>query len=138
MRIRSKLAAVVGVMVGSTWLVASAVPASAAGPCGSGYTRIGVYNIPATGTKKGTLEVYYNSGSGKNCALAYGSGANYGTTTYKAVGIALPTSDGWADYEADDFKYYAGPVYVTAKGKCIDLVGAVGTAVRYATNVHCG
>ncbi|MBE1588313.1 hypothetical protein ACFPOI_52955 [Nonomuraea angiospora] len=138
MPIRRKIGAVVGVLVASTWLVASATPAAAAGPCGTGYSRIGVYNIPKSGTKQGTLEVYYNASSGKNCALAYGSGGNYGKKAYKAVGIATPSSNGWADYEDGDYAYYAGPVYASAKGKCIDLVGAVGSAIRYATNVHCG
>lgn len=137
MRIRSKIAAAASVAMVSSWLVATAAPAGAAGPCGSGYLRVGVYDIPKTGTKKGVLEVYYNSGSGKNCALSYGYGSTYGTATYKAVGISLPTGDGWDDYEGN-FKNYAGPVYVLAKGKCIDLVGAVDTAVRYEMYVHCG
>ncbi|RSM98092.1 hypothetical protein DMB42_44560 [Nonomuraea sp. WAC 01424] len=55
----------------STTLVAGAAPAGAAGPCGSGYSRVGVYDIGVQkyGYRTGILEVYYSSSTGKNCAL---------------------------------------------------------------------
>ncbi|NRQ37867.1 hypothetical protein HII36_39465 [Nonomuraea sp. NN258] len=122
----------------ATTLAVGAAPAEAVGPCGSGYARVGAYRIPPTGTRTGTLEVYYNSGNGKNCALAYGYGATYGKKTWKAVSIAR--ADG-GDFrmDGDEYEYYAGPVYLSAPGQCIDVRGAVTTGKQtFLNNVHCG
>ncbi|MGW4967290.1 hypothetical protein ACWEPL_59625 [Nonomuraea sp. NPDC004186] len=90
----SKLAAVSGIVIAGGLLTGLGDPASATGPCGGGYNRVGVYAIPESGTRVGTLEVYYNSSSGKNCALTYGYGSTAGTATDKQVGIRprLPAS----------------------------------------------
>ncbi|MER5325166.1 hypothetical protein [Streptosporangium roseum] len=139
MRTRSSVAALAGLALASTCFLISPPPASAAGPCGSGYSRIGVYAIPETGTKIGSLEVYYNSSTGKNCALAHGVGSSYyGKTTYKGVAIRRAGgSGGWvSDYEY--YKYYAGPVSISAKDTCIDVQGLMGGTWRRVWNVHCG
>ncbi|MFI6457314.1 hypothetical protein ACIBF6_37880 [Streptosporangium amethystogenes] len=138
MRIRSKIATLASAALVSTWLVAGATPASAAGPCGGGYSRVGVYAIPASGARTGTLEVYYNSSSGKNCALTYGYGSYAGRVNRKQVGISLAGKSAWAGVDNGMFKYYAGPVYVSARGKCISLRGQVATGVRNLNRVHCG
>lgn len=138
MRSRGTLAILAGTMMFSTWLVAGAAPASAAGPCGSGYNLVGSYAIPASGARTGTIEVYYSSGSGKNCAIAEGSGSNYGTKNYKVVGISVSGASSWTGYDSGLYSYYAGPVYVSAPGKCIDLLGGVGSPSRTVRKVHCG
>lgn len=79
MRTRKLGTLMAGAVLASTALVAGAAPAGAAGPCGSSYSRIGVYRIPESGTRTGTLEVYYSSSTGKNCALAYGYGSTANT-----------------------------------------------------------
>ncbi|NUW37433.1 spore-associated protein A [Nonomuraea sp. SMC257] len=139
MRTRSGVATLAGVALASTCFLASPTPASAAGPCGSGYNRIGVYAIPQSGPKVGSLEVYYNAGNGKNCALAYGIGPDYyGKSTYKDVAIRRAGgSGGWVSNQGY-FTYYAGPVYLSAQGTCIDLAGYMGGTERYVWNVHCG
>ncbi|MGP3918045.1 hypothetical protein [Nonomuraea sp. 10N515B] len=125
-------------LAASTTLVAGATPASAAGPCGSSYSRVGVYAIPQSGTRTGTLEVYYSSSTGKNCALAYGYGSTYGATTWKGVSISRADGSGY-DPDADYYQYYAGPVYVSAPGQCIDVTGTVVAGkVTELNNVHCG
>ncbi|MFC5750165.1 hypothetical protein [Actinomadura rugatobispora] len=125
--------------VASAALVVGASPASAAGPCGSGYSRVGVYAIPENGTRKGTLEVYYSSGAKKNCALTYGYGAWANTENWKSVGIRRSATGitPW-DHDYGDSTYYAGPVYVSAPGACIDVIGGVDGAGIDLYDVHCG
>ncbi|MEO3799505.1 hypothetical protein [Nonomuraea sp. B1E8] len=144
---RTKVAAVVSAgMLAAGIISASAAPASAASaatPCGSGYKLVGTYNISQGGQKYGLLEIRWNAGAGKNCALAYGSGSNYGRSDYKAVRIRSSNKSSWADTDWGDFSRYAGPVYVAAKNKCIDvsahIEGKSGKkAFVYKRNVHCG
>lgn len=126
-------------LAASTTLVVGAAPASAAGPCGSSYSRVGVYPISrGDGTRTGTLEVYYSSSARKNCALTYGYGPYANTTSWKRVTISRGDGSG-EDTNAGQFKYYAGPVYVSAPGQCIDVAGTVPDWVtRELNNVHCG
>lgn len=123
----------------TTTLVAGAAPAGAAGPCGSSYTRVGVYAVSrGDGTRTGTLEVYYSSTTKKNCALTYGYGAYANTVSWKSVTISRGDGSG-KDPNAGDFKYYAGPVYVSAPGQCIDVSATVPAWVTLElNNVHCG
>ena len=129
MSARSKLAVLAGATMVASSLFATATPASAAGECGSGYTRIDSYAIGSAGT----LELYYNSGSGKNCAIARDSSPSYG---YKAVYIGLADKP-WADVDSGNFTYYAGPVYVSASHQCIDVRGDIGSTVTVKESVHC-
>ena len=126
-------------LAATTTLVAGAAPAGAAGPCGSSYSRIGVYAISrGDGTRTGTLEVYYSSSSGKNCALTYGYGSFANTTSWKRVTISRGDGSGEVT-DAGHYKTYAGPVYVSAPGQCIDVAGTVPDWVtRELNNVHCG
>ncbi|MFI7131564.1 spore-associated protein A [Nonomuraea sp. NPDC050153] len=127
-------------LAASTTLVAGAAPASAAGPCGSGYSRVGVYSIGIEkyGYRTGILEVYYSSSTGKNCALTYGDGPYANTVSWKGVTISRGDGSG-KDEDAKEYKYYAGPVYVSARGGCIDVEGIspAWTSVKL-NNVHCG
>ncbi|MFB4273561.1 hypothetical protein [Nonomuraea sp. GTA35] len=125
-------------LTASVTLMAGAAPAGAAGPCGSSYSRVGVYSISRDGTRTGTLEVYYSSSTGKNCALTYGYGSYANTTSWK--GVVISRGDGSGEsYDAGNYKYYAGPVYVSAPGQCIDVEGISPewTSVKL-NNVHCG
>ncbi|GAA4928540.1 hypothetical protein HD597_004438 [Nonomuraea thailandensis] len=127
-------------LAATTTLAATATPASAAGPCGSSYSRVGVYSIGVEkyGYRTGILEVYYSSSTGKNCALTYGDGPYANTTSWKGVVISRGDGSG-KDADADNYKYYAGPVYVSAPGQCIDVEGISPswTSVKL-NNVHCG
>ncbi|MEO3793129.1 hypothetical protein ABGB14_23190 [Nonomuraea sp. B10E15] len=137
MQIRRTLGLVMaGATLASTWLVAGATSASAAGPCGAGYARVGVYAINGDVKRHGTIEVYYNAGNGKNCALTYGYGSFANAENYKTAKIR--PSGGSTDNDHGWFKYYAGPVYAKAPSKCIDVYGAVGGAGRWLRGVHCG
>jgi hypothetical protein len=127
---RNKFAVLAGAAMVSSCLFATATPASAAGECGSGYTQVDSYAIGSAGT----LELYYNSSSGKNCAIARDSSPGSG---YKAVYIGLENKP-WADVDDGTFTYYAGPVYVSARGQCIDVRGDIGNTVTVKESVHCG
>lgn len=132
MRTRGKLATfLTGAALASTALVVGAAPASAAGECGAGYTKVGDYAIES----QGRLEVYYSSSTGKNCAITRDSNPNSG---FKAVHISVAGASGWADSDSGSFTYYAGPVYVSAPGKCIDVSVHIGTASTSKWSVHCG
>ncbi|MFB9836875.1 hypothetical protein [Actinoallomurus acaciae] len=138
MSMRRKTAALATVALAASCAVAVAAPAYAAGPCGSGYSLIDVYNVStSSGVKKGSLELYYASSSGKNCALTYGVGSTYGTATFKMVKIARHSDPLWTP-DQGNYKYYAGPVYVSAAGQCIDLEAQVEDAWLLKSNVHCG
>ncbi|MEO3806098.1 hypothetical protein [Nonomuraea sp. B1E8] len=124
----------------SATMVAGAAPAGAAGPCGSSYARVGVYAIhhKVDGSRTGTLEVYYSSSTGKNCALTYGYGKYANTKSWKGVIISRGDGSG-EDADAGEFTYYAGPVYVSAPNQCIDVEGIVPAwNSRKLNNVHCG
>ncbi|MCG5217730.1 hypothetical protein [Streptosporangium sp. KLBMP 9127] len=138
MQIRSKVAAAIGAAVVLASPVVTASPASAAGPCGSGYSRVGTYSVMDGGTRRGTLEVHYNAGTGKNCALTYGYGSYYGAETLKMVRVSLTGAPSHYDYDEGFYKYYAGPVYISAEDSCIDVVAQAGVARRALNGVHCG
>ncbi|MEO3891290.1 hypothetical protein [Nonomuraea sp. B5E05] len=142
MRFRNGLAAVASVAMASAWLVGTAAPASAAGPCGSGYKLVGTYNIKLGGSKYGILEIRWNSGKGRNCAVAYGRGSTYGSKAYKSVRIKTSGASSWADSDSGQFEYYAGPVYVSARDKCITVLATVKGSGGYGDvrvdRVHCG
>lgn len=138
MRTRSKIATLASAVLVSTWLVAGATPASAAGPCGSGYSRVGVYAVPASGARTGTLEVYYSSSARKNCALTYGYGSYANRVNRKAVAIGLSGVSTWAGADNGMYAQYAGPAYVYAPGRCISLRAQVAGGVRQLNKVHCG
>ena len=130
------VAAVIGLAAAGT--IAAAGTASAAsynGACGSGYGVIDTMDVG-----DGTAYLTYNSSSGKNCVVTVSD--KPGTTMLLDARLRLHrTNIDWADseYDAGFFKYYAGPVYAYAAGRCIDWGGNAGTEdwhVNY--NVHCG
>ncbi|GAA3664065.1 spore-associated protein A [Nonomuraea antimicrobica] len=129
LRTRRKVAALASMVMVASWLIVSATPASAAGECGAGYRKVGNYKIGSVGA----LEVYYNSSNGKNCAITRASRPSSG---YKQAAISVENQP-WADYDEGNFKYYAGPVYVDARGKCIDVQGYIGRTYVLKETVHC-
>ncbi|MEU5994656.1 hypothetical protein ABZ806_37255 [Spirillospora sp. NPDC047418] len=136
MRPRKILAAVACAGMVSAGLVATASAASASGPCGSGYYLIRSYPIKTSGgTRKGTLEVFWNSGTRKNCVLTYGYGSWANTKNFKIAGIALHGESFKSD--RGDYTYYAGPVYQYAPHQCIDVVGYVDDAIAALGPLAC-
>ena len=133
-------------------LVASALPATAAAKrnpytaeqvCGAGFYKIDKHRL-YTGSSHTTLLaatfLLYNGTTGRNCAV-----------TMKRRFIGKPTSTGvslkvkgkrrpWV-VDQDAYKYYAGPVYRTAPGRCVRWGATVSTPMGADTFIspfgHC-
>ncbi|MFI7230499.1 spore-associated protein A [Nonomuraea angiospora] len=133
----SKLAAVVGsALIAGGLLTGLAAPASAAGPCGSGYGLLTSYPIKSGDELRAYLDVYYSSSSGKNCAVTRAT-KFAGTPHSMGVGMSRSGST-WVSDSSENYAYYAGPVYVSARGSCIDLWANDGWASLQLNKVHCG
>ncbi|MEV6716576.1 hypothetical protein AB0M48_31590 [Lentzea sp. NPDC051208] len=97
-----------------------------------------------------TIRLYYNSSTGYNCA------ANVKTAYYSQfkhqASISMYNQDfreddnnrpGYNnDFDSGKFQYYAGPVKVYAKGKCVTIRAITyyydEVAIKDAVGVHCG
>ncbi|GAA4932500.1 hypothetical protein GCM10023224_10860 [Streptomonospora halophila] len=102
------------------------------GAGGSEYTRPA--NEKAIPGGRGRLYLYYDPSTGINCAITMGtvSGA-----TYMDVGLRQ-AGTGAGRWDSGEFSTYAGPVYVSAKGICVDFTGAVGERSVAVTGTNCG
>lgn len=129
-------AAVIGLTVAGT--IAAAGTASAAsynGACGSGYGVIDTMDVG-----DGTAYLTYSSSSGKNCVVTVSD--TPGTPMVLGANLRLHRTDAvWkqgTEEDAGTFKYYAGPLYVSAAGRCIDWGGrAASNYTRIDYGVHC-
>ncbi|MGW3390494.1 hypothetical protein [Streptomyces cinereoruber] len=123
----TSLALLAGAAVMATTTEASATARINA--CGSSYGFLKSYPIKAVywsydaGETKGYIDLYYSSSTGKNCAIARPMD---GISSPRNIRVKIGKSgSGWADldgYQAN-FTKYAGPVYVSARGSCIDFEG---------------
>ncbi|WP_186403746.1 hypothetical protein [[Actinomadura] parvosata] len=142
MRFRRTFGVVVGALVALAGMPLGAAPAQAASNLckDASYVQVGSYKIMYGGRHRGSIEVFYSSRTQKNCAVAIGVGDFYGKRNYKGVGIRVSGAkgNGWAELDQAMYKYYAGPVFVKAPGKCIDVYGVMATATRTVKSKHCG
>ncbi|WP_433243403.1 hypothetical protein ACQPYK_39770 [Streptosporangium sp. CA-135522] len=138
--------------------------------CGSSYGLVKSWPIRSQGAEVGAIDVYYSNSTGQNCIVVYPSPAYpQGTFHHITAALSKSGSDDWKwDGTGRNYTYYAGPVYVYAKGSCIDfygemrssgtgagvgrgsgVVGRVSKSVKrflesearvseYQTNRHCG
>lgn len=125
--------------LGTTALAATllaATPASAAtygGECGSGYT---VVNSDPIGSK-GTVFLTYSSSTGKNCVVAKRNSA--GSAVLVEAGLSVnPVGNHWPAYDGGYFTSYAGPIYVSAAGKCVDWMGRITGTEAGKRKTNCG
>ncbi|MFI5680896.1 spore-associated protein A [Streptomyces cellulosae] len=129
--------AVLGLTIaGTVAATGSASAASYNSACGSGYSVIGSKDVG-----DGNAFITYNSSTGYNCVVTVSD--TPGTAMYLDARLRIHRTDAvWKSSEmnAGTFKYYAGPVYVYAKGSCIDYGGSAGNAsyIQINYNVHCG
>ncbi|WP_330460504.1 spore-associated protein A [Streptomyces sp. NBC_00820] len=135
--LRKRVAAMLTVAASITGLaIATAPSASAAGSapyngaCGSGYSVID--SLPLTG---GIVYLTYSGATGKNCVVTIRN------TAGSPIGISawVSRADG-TGYDSDGGQYttYAGPVYVSAPGTCINWGGTFNESSDYRVNSHCG
>jgi hypothetical protein len=126
-------------------LAVGAAPAGAsADSCGTGYGFLESYPIKGLddGVTGGYVSVYYNGSTGKNCAIARPISAWSGKVSHIEVQLSADGHPGYVqDGRDQNYHYYAGPIYIPARGKCINVGGFfdyrgqkyAGTAWR----VHC-
>ncbi|MGW1378883.1 spore-associated protein A [Streptomyces sp. NPDC002446] len=126
--------AVAGLATMATATTASAAPAAAAynGACGSGYKVVN--SVPVTG--KGTVYLTYSATTGKNCVVTVRNSP--GSPVYMYT--YLTATDGSSDwvYDSGDYTSYAGPVYLPAKGRCVDWGGTIQSVSVSVSGSNCG
>ena len=114
-------AAVLGLLAATAPSGAAAAdnPYSAEQICGAGYRVIGGHQVwSADGTTLGIARLLYSPATGKNCAVLLKS-RQLGTPTYTAVSLKKQGAKAPWVVDFGDYRYYAGPVYVTAAGTCV-------------------
>jgi hypothetical protein len=133
-------------------------PSASAGGYGCSGSLIDTYkvNLPISSTSPrhiSTINLYYDSATGKNCAVNVKTAAGgAGTSTYMQVSIdrciagsrpGVRCTIDIDDYDGGYFKTYAGPVSINAAGRCISLfaetVNTKSEIGNYKVNAtHCG
>ncbi|ANZ38624.1 hypothetical protein BBK82_23745 [Lentzea guizhouensis] len=97
-----------------------------------------------------TIRLYYNAGTGRNCAVNLKAAAYQGSRSQ--VDISIYTSDFREDdnnkpginndFDSGNFSEYAGPVSVVGKGKCISMFARTWAGgkrgFKQVSAVHCG
>ncbi|MFG2076391.1 hypothetical protein SAMN05421874_107287 [Nonomuraea maritima] len=118
-----------------TGTLATAAPASAAsygGQCGSGYGVVNHIDLPSN---RGTVYLTYSSATGRNCVVTVRTTA--GTATLVEAYLRRSSSSTWTK-DSGNYTSYAGPIYVSAPGECVDWGGTIGTATLYRYDTNCG
>lgn len=131
----------------------AAVPAEAqtisGGSCGAGYYQQDAYPLGDSqgATGAGVIFLYYNSSTGKNCAILRRD-ADF--LVSDGMDISLDSSSGGTDVDGQRaYTQYAGPVYVSARGACVRISAHITGAWKnsaylpktHSENtgwVHCG
>jgi hypothetical protein len=98
------------------------------GACGTGYGAIDHLDVSG-----GTVWLTYSGATGKNCVVTVRN--NPGAKKHMDAKISL-AGDPWKS-DPGNFKEYAGPVYVSARDRCIDWGGEIEDSTAYRYHVHC-
>lgn len=104
------------------------------GACGSGYSVVNWGNMQYG---LGTVYLTYNGSTGKNCVVAIQTEQKY--ETKMTAKVRRTGSSSWIT-DTGYYRYYAGPVYVSAAGSCVDWYGSTldGGAYFSASATNCG
>jgi len=111
-----------------------AVPATAsADGWGCAGAQIDSYPVTAGTLKMGTVYLYWDNNTGRNCAVNVAYGSFYGRQKQMSISMypCAYDAEGYCDQVSptatDDgpYRYYAGPVSVPARGLCIALLAQI-------------
>lgn len=159
-RVTSILGGIFLLLIGS-FILAPSANAAATGAYGCSGSEIDTYQVKTTGgTVYGNVHLYYDSSTGRNCAVNVATSAGaYGTPTFKFVMLVKCVSGTSAGstcvqdtYSQDPsttgitYSQYAGPVNISAAGRCISVTGIVSltsgptaSQASYSSKAtHCG
>ncbi|MCY9786239.1 spore-associated protein A [Nocardiopsis sp. EMB25] len=112
--------AAVALALAATVALAAPAPATAAsygGQCGDGYGVLGSADVSG-----GTVFVTYNSSEGKNCVVTVRNSTGSAISMDAALKLSSGTS--WQT-DPGQWQTYAGPVYLSAAGQCVDWGGSI-------------
>lgn len=146
--ILSKKTALATAVLGATALGAASGPTATAAKnqpyrleqvCGASYHFVNELPLGVDGRQVGLTVLGYSAVTRKNCAVTF-KVTRIGTPSYTAV--SLRKAGGGFHTDKGRFKYYAGPVYVKAPGKCVQFGGVVkvkaGVAAGRSPFGNCG
>ncbi|SRR5579884_384239 len=112
----------------------------AASPCSG--SLISTNSITSNRAEIGELDVYYDSSTGKNCAITQSGNQSWGVRKSMTVFLSIcqQAGPGWgcnpSVFDSGNYSYYAGPVSLSARGQCIEATGSIQwNGVRYWANV---
>ncbi|XVU28000.1 hypothetical protein ACQPZJ_13415 [Actinoplanes sp. CA-054009] len=134
-RARNVAALAVTMAATAAAVTVGASPAQAAlygGQCGSGYGVVNLIDLPDS---RGTVYLTYSASTGKNCVVTVRE--KPGTATLMEAYLRRTGTSSWVK-DSGNFTTYAGPVYVSAAGSCVDWGGTIGTASKTRTGTNCG
>ncbi|MGW7334641.1 serine/threonine protein kinase [Streptomyces sp. NPDC054808] len=118
-RVFALAAAAFGLLLAGSGVAQAATPAQrAVAACGSSYYVQRSHTMGLGGNV--TVYQLYSSTTGNNCVVTLkheNAGAYYGTAT--GLGAGIQAEGGSWKKDDGDYKYYAGPVYIYAPGKCV-------------------
>ncbi|MFD9791402.1 hypothetical protein ACFWXK_10670 [Streptomyces sp. NPDC059070] len=99
--------------------------------CGSSYTFVKSWPLQGLdwtrepGKTVGYIDIYYSRATGRNCAIARPDNSVPNprriSVKIRRSGHAWRQYDGWGN--GSNYTHYAGPVYQSAPGACIDFAG---------------
>ncbi|MGP3955579.1 serine/threonine protein kinase [Nonomuraea sp. 3N208] len=84
----------------------------------------------------GTTYQLWNNSTSQNCVVTLKSGPDVGKST--PVSATLEVQGGGSQTDSGNFEYYAGPVKLPAKGKCVRYSGSAGSGRTSAAWANCG
>ncbi|HEU5429188.1 MAG TPA: hypothetical protein VFU74_20075 [Actinocrinis sp.] len=138
---RSKALSLFGSVAAAGTLAIGAAPAHAdsgsawyaASLCGSGYRPLDSFNVGDSG--RSTSSTYLSYNGGWDCVVTL-KDIHVGTPTWTDATIG--TDENNMNFDADNYSYYAGPVYAYAPGTCIWWGGGdADTGVYVEGPNHC-
>ncbi|MEV4069339.1 serine/threonine protein kinase [Nonomuraea fuscirosea] len=106
-------------------------PYTAAQVCGGGFSV-----QRSSSFSGGTTYQLWNNSTSQNCVVTIKSGANVGKET--PVSATLEVQGGGSKTDSGSFKWYAGPVKLSAAGKCVRYSGSAGSGSTSAGWANCG